>query len=476
MDEFLGKRSEGDWWIVDEPATRFSGVLELDSRAHGHLTLKGTENQFRTILAKGMRRERWTMHGEMKSGYTYRVSLFNVGMTRGPRIGRSPDDLTDAQVFTNVILIGGHIGDQCDAVVKRASLEIGGLREFVDDNGFVGKLDNPGARSGEEDVQVSFKGRKTPIFALSQGRALRIISGYRGPRMFFTPKTVTMEESDRLELVFESPISTDALLHEMVVWQSFLVFATRRASYMGEIRIGMPESKIDFPYLLLVPGTPKEPDVDPRGPHELLFTKSKLGPKLEQYLRAWRTNFEVVEISIVLFTGTMYQEGQYLHTRLLSYLQALEILHREVYGGCRFPDKKVWTATLRALKRAIPYFLDRELRDEISRQLSFVGTITLLDRLKALYRIYPQSLRQLFPDGEIDLTLLKNARNFLTHYGAQKKFDRDFLLSRQLYVLSEKTRLFVEICLLGILGLNDKEIVDLLGKFEPYTAWALEKH
>ena len=124
---------------------------------------------------------------------------------------------------------------------------------------------------------------------------------------------------------------------------------------------------------------------------------------------------------------------------------------------------------------AIPHSLDGELRDEISRQLSFVGAITLLDRLKALYRIYPQSLRQLFPAGDTDLTLLKNVRNFLTHYGTQKKFDRDFLFSRRLYVLSEKARLFVEICLLGILGLNDKEIVELLGQFEPYT-WALEKH
>ncbi|MGM4960302.1 hypothetical protein ACT4MK_33855 [Bradyrhizobium barranii] len=70
--------------------------------------------------------------------------------------------------------------------------------------------------------------------------------------------------------------------------------------------------------------------------------------------------------------------------------------------------------------------------------------------------------------------LLKDVRNFLTHYGGKKTLTKDFLWSRDAVVLKEKAHLFLEICLLGAMGMSDDEIQELVSNFEPYLDWRME--
>ena len=72
------------------------------------------------------------------------------------------------------------------------------------------------------------------------------------------------------------------------------------------------------------------------------------------------------------------------------------------------------------------------------------------------------------------MELLKDTRNFLTHYGDQRSFGKEFLWSRTIVTLKEKARLFLEICLLGMIGMSDDEIVELLNQFLPYEDWCME--
>jgi hypothetical protein len=164
----------------------------------------------------------------------------------------------------------------------------------------------------------------------------------------------------------------------------------------------------------------------------------------------------------------------YIHTTLLSYLQALEVLHRESFSTDRFPDKKTRKATLKALRDAVPTTLDPALQQQLKETLAFVGSVTLLDRLMHLYSLYPKSLRPLFPGGDTEMILLKDVRNFLTHYGEHKGLSKEFLWSRDIFVVKEKVRLFAEICLLGAMGLTDDEIHEMMRDFEPYQGWGIE--
>ena len=72
--------------------------------------------------------------------------------------------------------------------------------------------------------------------------------------------------------------------------------------------------------------------------------------------------------------------------------------------------------------------------------------------------------------------MLKDVRNYLTHYSRPKSLGSDILWSRRLLILFEKTRLFAEVCLLGVMGLRDDDIREHLSTFEPYVGWSQERH
>jgi hypothetical protein len=207
---------------------------------------------------------------------------------------------------------------------------------------------------------------------------------------------------------------------------------------------------------------------------DALFNQTKLGERIGEYLKAWRQKHEIIDVAVLLFSGAAYQDAIYVHTNLLTYLQALEVLHRECFEIDRFPDADARRATLAALRDAVPATLPPPLQSEIREQLAYIGSLTLLGRLKHLYSLYPKTLRPLFHRGEADMTALKDARNFLSHYGDQKSFNKEFLWSREIYVLKEKSQLFLEICLLGTLGMKDEEIQGLVEQFEPYVSWRIE--
>jgi hypothetical protein len=206
----------------------------------------------------------------------------------------------------------------------------------------------------------------------------------------------------------------------------------------------------------------------------VLFNQSKLGKKIGKRLKEWRAKQDKIGMTVLLFRGACYLYDVYIHTNVLTYLQALEVFHREMYKGDKFPNAAARKSTLKALRDAIPSALDATLRRELAEGLSFVGSQSLLERLKVLFHKYPKCLEPLFPHGDKDLAFLKNVSNFLTHYGDIGGVTKEIMSSRDVFVLGEKARLFLEVCLLGAMGMKDSEILLLLEDFEPYLDWRRE--
>jgi hypothetical protein len=320
-----------------------------------------------------------------------------------------------------------------------------------------------------ETVNLVFKGSASQHYDVGDGRLLRILSKYSGPFLFDRAKHVTVKEKNTIELVFSNSLSVKQVLREAHIWQTFFTLGLRSPSYIDEMMILIHDGGDKFTRMgLLVPGRRSESVDGRRRPSDILFTQLKLGEKIGERMKAWRARFDALDLPVLLFSGAAYQDAIYIHTNLLTYLQALEVLHREFFEVHRFPSPEARSATLAALRAAIPMILPEELRGELSDQLGFIGAPTLLDRLKQLYRLYPKSLGPLFRGGNADMTLLKEARNFLTHYG-DRRFNQDFLWSRQIFLMKEKARLFIEICLLGAIGMTDDEILELVRQFEPYS-------
>lgn len=475
MENFRNKSLDGEWWLPDAPEHRYRATLKIDDRHHGELIFRGSEEHLASLPHGG---HRHNFYGVLDNGYSYEVSLFNVGMKQGPSstFPKQPGKETTAEFYTNNVLIGGHIASEDEPFLNGALVLLTGLDEWCDKSGFSGSVKrDPEEDIATETVEVTFKASSTPHYDVGDGRLIRFISEYRGPLMFDHRQSLELKQRNSINLTFSKTISIKDLLAEISIWQSFITLGLRSASYIEEITVLVHTHGENFTrFGLIVPGRHPETVKRRRSPREQLFSHSKLGDDVSRLLKAWRTEQERIEIAVLLFTGNAYQDAGYIHIHLLSYLQALEILHRETLKSDRFLTREARRKTIAALRASIPADLGEELRNEICSQMAFVGSLTLLDRLKHLLSLYPKSLKPLFSRGDQDMMLLKNVRNFLTHYSGQTVLTKDFLWSRDIMVLREKARLFVETCLLGAIGMSDDHIYCIMDQFDAYRDWRME--
>jgi hypothetical protein len=412
------------------------------------------------------------MFGELDDHYE--VTLYDVGMIRGPSVTapKVPEKSTHAEYFTNNVLVGKHVESEGQKFLNGAIIHLTGLEEWCDASGFRGGI---GQRSNEiatEFVKLDFHASASAHYKVGDGKRLRFLSEYRGPYSFSDRKSFHISERNSIELLVSEPISLRQMIAEVTIWQTFIAYGLRQPSYIDELMLLEHSGGEDFTRLaLIMPGRRADAVGEIPPAKHTLFNQTKLGAKTESVLRHWRDKYEIIEMAVLLLMSTLYQEDAYFHISLLNYLQSLEILHRETCALGRFPDRNTQKRTLAALRRAIPTDLEDELRTYICGQLGYIGGLTLLDRLNHLFAQYPESLGPLFRNPAKDMALLKDARNFLTHFGGQKKFDKDFLWSKEAYVLKEKARLFVEICILGQLGMSDEEIHTLMEECGFYRDW-----
>jgi hypothetical protein len=471
MQEFRGKTLEGEWWLPGNPDVVFKGLLTINDEDEGTLVFRGTEDHL-ARLREGEKQP--TFFGRLAAKYPYDVTLFDTVLKRGAgrTLPKSINNETEAVFLTNSILISDHIESQNDTAFNGATINLTGLNAWCNLTGFSGRHKNPTPQKlASGRLNISYRERSTKSYDLGSGRTIRFLSQYAGPFYFEHLKQVTLKEKNTIEIIFAEDLSIKHLLQEIHIWQTFITFGLRRPSYIDEI-ILLIRTAVGFRRVgLIVPGR-KSPS-EKISASEVLFNQKKLGAKIGKRLKGWRQKYERVDLAVLIFSGVAYQDSSFIHANLLSYLQSLEVLHRELFKADRFPDEKTRKETIAVLRKAVPESLGTELQKEIRESLGYIGAVTLVDRLKALYALYPNSVGPLFRRGDTDMNLLKDVRNFLTHYGVAK-IKKEFLYSRDVFVLKEKARLFIEICLLGAMGMSDDEILKLMREFDPYNGWRRE--
>jgi hypothetical protein len=465
----------GRWWLASDDTRKFDGTLTLDDHSGGELVLDGTTQAFVDAGLGGQIQKTMTFHAEVDVHYTYKITLFDVGFIRGPSYGNNKQMPTTVTLFTNSFVIGDHVNSPNDKVVSRARLNLGGLSEFVDTT-HIGVKWKPPQHHDSDKLAINVSSRATGWIALNNSMSLRFFSTFIGPRAAIGLKRTSIEIVDYIDLKFHKPISLSKLRDQTSCWQSFLTFSSRKPSYLEEVRFSDDKNSSNHPLQFVIPGERPNKDSTRRNWRELLLTKSRLQKSLRRAIQGWSKVMESAEIPIMLFTGTGYQKGIFVHSQLLATLQAVESLHRDLYDKTHFPDEAARKQAVKHLKKSLPDTLSDDLKQQLNDDLTFIGKVTLRDRLLDFYDRYPKSISALFKNKEEDMSLLKDVRNFLTHYGDKKKFNKQFLESRRIMILSGKVSIFFEICLLGAIGFADEEIKNILQSVDDYAHLKWESH
>jgi hypothetical protein len=74
------------------------------------------------------------------------------------------------------------------------------------------------------------------------------------------------------------------------------------------------------------------------------------------------------------------------------------------------------------------------------------------------------------------MRLIRDVRNYLTHFEDQKGRWEKYIQERPFVTLTRKLRLFIEICLLRSIGIDDAVKSELLREVRDYQWLATETH
>jgi hypothetical protein len=468
MSDFTGKRLPGVWWRAGKAKQKFRGVLVLDEDNHGTLTLRGRARHLEKFPLRDI-----TLLGRFSAQYAYQVSLLDVGVSR-PASGGLGNEVIEIELFAQTVVIAAHIRSSTSRVITGARCRLSGLREWSDESGFVGKIERVPVGAVGSVTRVTHQEAATSYYAIGRYRQLRLVRRYSGPVIFPLLKQIQIEEVDEIELRFRGRVSLRQLMGEILVWQTFLAFAVRQASIILGLRIRLRDDGANsFSREVLIPIRKPQPASLLSARRSALFLRSTWG---DDVLRRWASAYRKLANAVNLFAGTTYQENAFVHTTLLFYLQALEVYHREAFPDAQlFRDQASRKQTLIALRKALPGSLPDDVRKRVKERLGWVGELSFLERLYRLRDEHEMSVGPLFPNAN-DMQLLRDVRNFLTHYGNKKTVQEDFATSRRAFVLREKTRFFVEACFLSAIAIDDADIYEQFDQSPAYTYWCREKH
>ena len=231
MLAFAGKRLQGQWWQLGKKSKKFKGALTLDESNNGTLVLAGKLKRIKELPETGL-----VLHGLLQDGYPYEVTIFDGAVTK-PSTSLDDDETVTIELFANVIVVGEHVRSEGKPVALGARVSLTGLRAWCDSSGISGSITAANSGSAFGGVAtISHASAASSWMRIGGGKQLRLISRYKGPLVFLGLKKVELEERDEIELRFASAVSIKDLLKEIVVWQSFLSFALRRASVIAELR------------------------------------------------------------------------------------------------------------------------------------------------------------------------------------------------------------------------------------------------
>ncbi len=190
----------------------------------------------------------------------------------------------------------------------------------------------------------------------------------------------------------------------------------------------------------------------------MLFTFKDISGRFESFLRKWFEKVDLLEPIYDLYFGTLYNPCMYLKHRFLSLIQAIESFHQRIYGGEYLLDenyKKVYDT----LVNAIPNGVKTDFKEILENKLKYGNELSLRKRLKEIFDKYQEILNVFIENKNTFIEKVVDTRNYQTHH--DKDLKERYASGKELYNLTQKLKILLEICLLIELGFSSEEIKDL---------------
>ncbi|TFV35855.1 HEPN domain-containing protein [Bradyrhizobium niftali] len=437
MDTLLGANLSGVFWATDDPASQLSGKLEIDENGAATLNVEGE----RSILIALDARQKFQMHG-MAQGE--RITLFDCFTVWVPFF--PTEKPVKACIAVNIVSVGAHIENLKVPFASGLSFSTPELIRWTGLRGMMNK-------STQKELKVTYRGKKAKEVRVS-GATFQLSTGIRESRSISEIKLI---ERHRVRVAFDKPQSVS----EADRWTTKICRLFSVALRCEIVcRVYTIERETGESVRMVGPWSASNSG-ESKIPHPL-FTRPTRRAVYEKVLRSWFAQYDRLEPVISLRVALLSHPQKFREFEFLTYIQALEALHRRTHPARKLVTEKTYAALHRKLADAIPSHWKQKA--DLVRKLEYLNEISLADRLRDIFTHDKELLSKLFKDEGKDIALIRDARNYLTHYEGKRKETKikAYLATGWFLYFTQKVLLLLEIEILRAIGFSASEIRKLV--------------
>lgn len=461
IEEFEYK---GIWWLLDKPKEQVSGTLRFTPDEGAILDLIGSFKDIKNmnkilkpeiILGVSSNGKKITLYKcfETKSSFTF------------------PGFFQTSSFFANLVFIGAHFQKSEDIKFKSISVHYLHLDEWVNISGFDIKFD---IKSLWKEKEMIIKYKLPEPFQADISDGFKILINFRatGPSLLFVQKEATIKQKTEIKIETSEDKSFEDYRKIIYHIQNFLSLGIMESVHplaiagLTEVNKEIIENKAHY---LPVEVFYRLSDIPKRHkpllPDDMLFTFKDISNRFESFLRNWFEKMDLLEPVYNLYFGTLYNPRMYLEHRFLSLIQAIESFHQRTSGGKYLSDED-YKVVYDALVTAIPERVRGDLKDRLKDYLKYGNEFSLRKRLKEIFDKYQEILDRFIKDKNSFIEKVVKTRHYQTHH--DKELKECAANGEDLYRLTQKLKMCLEICLLTELGFNSEEIKALFSRNRRY--------
>jgi len=451
IEEFEYK---GIWWLPDKPQEKISGTFKFTPNEGAVLELIGS---FKDITGMNKMLKPEIILGISSDGKN--VTLHKCFETKS---NLSFPGLLTSSFYANRAFVGAHFEKNKDIKFKSLSVHYLYLDEWFNVSGF----DIPHLFD-EKEVVIRYK-LPEPIQAAIDEYKIFLDVRATGPTHSIVQKEASIKQRTYIRVEPSGEKSFDEYLNIMYRIQNFLSLGITEPVYplvvegITEANKVMIDDKTYNPPVKVyyrvsdIPMAPKT-----LLPFDMLFTFKDISDRFEDFLKNWFKKTDLLGPVYNLYFGTLYNPRMYLEHRFLSLVQAIESYHRRTMKNFELSEEEHEKRIMEILN-AVPHGHKKWLKNK----LAYSNEPNLRRRLKEILEKFADVLDKFIPKKDSFINKVVTTRNYLTHY--DEKLKEQSAEGEELYRLTQKLKILLEICLLKELGFTSDNIKSLISRNRRY--------
>lgn len=198
---------------------------------------------------------------------------------------------------------------------------------------------------------------------------------------------------------------------------------------------------------------------------DMLFSLNTISDMFHESLINWFEKIEIMRPVYNLYFASVYNSRVYLDYQFLTYTQALESLHRRVFGG-KYMEDDQYKSVYEILTKNIPKSLSESHHDSLKSRIRYGNEFSLRKRMNDFFERYSSLPSIILGSPPKFISQMVDTRNYLTHYTKEleARADKD----DKLYFLTMKLKFILQFLFLINAGFVEERAKEIIVKSQEF--------